>query len=218
MFVPSKICRRQRGEGRSGGRLKPDVKVTIGGDPPPRLGGHVFTFADMPEFLVVYLEYELLIRVANEDGRDMVLARRRELVDLATQMMVAEEFNNRKVWIDLSEQELKKRLETFAGVDMKETSDVEFSRQIIRVLKTHLSVPVGSMVFMQKRALLNHLTDSGLSYVVKRGGRQTKRRVLVEAIAAEIEPFLLRRKVVRETRFTLVLHDLEAPFHIIDQQ
>ena len=31
--------RSQRGGGRSGGRLKPDVKVIIGGDRPPRLGG-----------------------------------------------------------------------------------------------------------------------------------------------------------------------------------
>ena len=47
----------QRGGGRAGGRLKPDVKVTIGGDRPPRLGGDV-TFEDMREFLVAYLEYK----------------------------------------------------------------------------------------------------------------------------------------------------------------
>ena len=54
----------QRGGGRAGGRLKPDVKVTIGGDRPPRLGGDV-TFEDMREFLVSYLEYEQQIHVAN---------------------------------------------------------------------------------------------------------------------------------------------------------
>ena len=78
----------QRGGGRAGGRLKPDVKVTIGGDRPPRLGGDVVTFEDMREFLVAYLEYEQQMHVANEDGGDRVLARRRELVGLATQMMV----------------------------------------------------------------------------------------------------------------------------------
>ena len=45
--------------------------------------------------------------VANEDGGGRVLARRRELVDSATQMMFADEFYDGKPWIDLSEQELK---------------------------------------------------------------------------------------------------------------
>ena len=69
-----------QGRGRAGARLKPDVKVTIGGDRPPRLGGDVVTFDDMREFLVAYLEYEQQMHVANEDGGDRVLARRRELV------------------------------------------------------------------------------------------------------------------------------------------
>ena len=56
------------------------------------------------------MEYEQQIHVANEDGEDRVLARRRELVDSATQMMVADEFYDGKPWIDLSEQELKKGL------------------------------------------------------------------------------------------------------------
>ena len=47
-----------------------------------------------------------------------MLARRRELVDSATQMMVADEFYDGKPWIDLSEQELKKGLEIVAGVDV----------------------------------------------------------------------------------------------------
>ena len=58
------------------------------------------------------------MHVANEDGRDRVLARRRELVDLATQMMVADVLYDGKPWIDLSEQELKKGLEKIAGVDV----------------------------------------------------------------------------------------------------
>ena len=40
--------------------------------------------------------------------------------DSATQMMVADEFNGGKPWVDLSEQELKKGLETFAGVDVQQ--------------------------------------------------------------------------------------------------
>ena len=48
----------QRGGGRTGGRLKPDIKVTIGGDRPPTYGWDVVTFDDMREFPVAYLEYE----------------------------------------------------------------------------------------------------------------------------------------------------------------
>ena len=100
----------QRGGGRASGRLWPDFKVTIAGDRPPKLGGDVDTFEDMREFLVAYLEYLQQMHVANEDGGDTVLARRRELVDSATQMMVLE-FYDGKPWIDLSEQELKKGFE-----------------------------------------------------------------------------------------------------------
>ena len=67
----------QRGGGRAGGRLKPDVKVTIGRDRPPRLGGDVGTLEDSGEFLVAYLEYEQQMHVASEDGGNRVLARRR---------------------------------------------------------------------------------------------------------------------------------------------
>ena len=86
--------------------------------------------------------------VANEDGGGRVLARRRELVDSATQMMFAEEIYDGKPWIDLSEQEQKKGLEAFAGVDVQQTSDVEFCRQIFRVLKMDSSVPIDSRAFM----------------------------------------------------------------------
>ena len=82
----------QRGGGRAGGRLKPDVKVTIAEDRPLRLGGDVVTFDDMHKILVAYLEYEQQMHIANEDGGDKVFARRRELVDSATHMMVADEF------------------------------------------------------------------------------------------------------------------------------
>ena len=82
------------------------------------MSGDVVTFEDMSEILVAYLEYEQQIRIANEDGGDSVLARSRELVDSATQMMVADNFYDGKPWIDLPLLELKKGPETIAGVDV----------------------------------------------------------------------------------------------------
>ena len=61
----------------------------------------LFPFEDMREYIVAYLEYENQMHVANEDGGDRVLARRRELIDSATQMMVANEFHDGKPWIDM---------------------------------------------------------------------------------------------------------------------
>ena len=58
--------------------------MTVGVDRPPRLGGDVVTVEVMREFLVAYLEYEQQMHVANKNGGDRVLARRRELVDSAT--------------------------------------------------------------------------------------------------------------------------------------
>ena len=127
----------QRGGGRAGGRLKPGVMVTIGGDRPPRLCGDV-TFEDMREIFVAYLEYEQQMHVADEDGGDRVLARRQELVDSATPMMVADEFYDYKPWIYLAVHELKKGLETFVGLVVQQTSVVEFCHQIFRVLKVCL--------------------------------------------------------------------------------
>ena len=72
------------------------------------MGGDVVNFDNKRQFLVVYSEYEQQMHVANEDGSDRVLGRRRELVDLATQMMVADEFYDGNPWIDLSEQERRK--------------------------------------------------------------------------------------------------------------
>ena len=85
----------------------------------------------MREFLAAYLEYEQQMHVANEDGGDRVLARRGELVDWASHIIVADEFYDGKPWIDLSEQELKNGLEKFAGVDVQQTGDVEFRRQTV---------------------------------------------------------------------------------------
>ena len=90
-----------RGGGRAGGRLKPEIKVAIGGDRPLRLGGDVVTFENMREFLVAYSEYEQQMHITNQDGGDRVLARGRELVDSSTQMMVAYEFYYGKPWVDL---------------------------------------------------------------------------------------------------------------------
>ena len=41
--------------GRAGGRLKPEIRVTIGGDRLPRLGD--VTFKNLREFLVTYLQF-----------------------------------------------------------------------------------------------------------------------------------------------------------------
>ena len=104
---------------------------------------------------------------------------------------------------------------------MQQTSDVGFCRLIFRVLKMDASVPVDSKVFMQKRALRKYLADSGLTDVVKPGGRQytlKHGKVLVEAISAGIEPHEFLRKVEREMRFNLVVHDPDALFNIIDQK
>ena len=97
-----------RGGRRASGRLKPEIKVTIGGDRPPRLGGEsdIVAFEDMREFIVAYSKYEQQMHITNQVGGDRVLARRRDLVDTATQSMVAEEFYDGEPWVDLSEEEL----------------------------------------------------------------------------------------------------------------
>ena len=66
---PSCKLGKSRCGGRPGGRLKPDVKVTIEGGRSPRLGGDVVTSEDMSDFVVAYLEYEEHMHVVNEDGR-----------------------------------------------------------------------------------------------------------------------------------------------------
>ena len=135
--------------------------------------------------------------------------------------MVADEFYDGTPWIDLSELELKEGLETFAGVDMQQTSDVDVCCQIFRVLKMGASVLVNSRVYIKKGARRRYLADGGLADVVKPGGRQYMLRhgkVLVEAIPAGIEPLEFGRKVERKMRFNLVVHDPDALFNIIDQQ
>ena len=58
----------------------------------------------------------------------------------------------------------------------------------------------------------DRVNPGGRQYTLKHG------KVLVEAISAGIEPLEFRRKVEREMRFNLVVHDLDALFNIIDQQ
>ena len=197
------------------------MKRTIGGDRPPRWGGDVVTFEDMREFLVAYSTYEPQMHIINQDGGGRVLARRRELVDSTTQLMVADEFYDGKPWVDLSEEEVMQGLMRFAGVDMQQTSDEDFCRQLFRVLKMDASVPVDSRVFMQKRAPPKYVAHNGLTEVLRPGGRRCtlKRcKVLVEAIAAGIEPLDFRRKVEKKMRFDLVTLDSEALFSIIAKQ
>ena len=103
---------------------------------------------------------------------------------------------------------------------MQQTSDVDFCHQIFRVLKMDASVPVDSRVFMQKRALRKYLADGGRTEVVKPGGRRYTMKhgkVLAEATSAGMELLEFRRKVEREIRFNLVVHDPDALFNI-DQQ
>ena len=136
-------------------------------------------------------------------------------------MTVDDEFYD-KLWINLSEEELKKEIKTFAGVNVQHTSgDVDFWCQIFGVLKMDASVPVHSRVFMQKRSLRKYLAHSGLTDVMKPGCRQytlKHGKVLVEAIAAGIKSLEVRRKGEREMRFNIVVHDPDALFNIIDQQ
>ena len=160
------------------------------------------------------------MHITNQDGGDRVLAWRRELVDSATQMMVADEFYDDKPWVDLSEGELMQRLKTFADVDVQQTSDEEFCGQIFGVLKMDASLGRRTM-FMKTRVLRKYLADSGLTDVVKPNGRQytlKHGKVLVEAIAAGIEPLKFRRKVERKMRFDLLTYDSDELFSIIAKQ
>ena len=53
--VHSECWGNPRGGDRAGVELKPEIRVTIGGYRPPRLGGDVATFEDKREFLVALL-------------------------------------------------------------------------------------------------------------------------------------------------------------------
>ena len=74
---------------------------------------------------------------------------------------------------------------------------------------------------MQDRALRKYFVDSGLTDVVKPGGRQytlKHGKVMVEVMAAGIEALEFRSENGKEIRFNLLMHDHDALFNIIDQQ
>ena len=85
------------------------------------------------------------------------------------------------------------------------------------------SVPENRRVIVQKRALRRYL-DSGLTEMVRLDGRQYTRnrnKVMVEAIAAEIEPLEpleFRRRVEKYMRFDLVPNGPDALFNNIANQ
>ena len=178
----------------------------------------VVLFEHMRASLVAYSEYDQQMHITYQDGGDRVLARRRELVDSSTQMTVADEFYDGKPWVDLSDEEqTQKGLKRLAGVDMQQTSDEDYCRQIFRVLKMDASVRVDSRVFMQKRAFRKYFVDIGLTEVVRPDGQQYTLKygkVLMEAIAAGIEPLVFRRKVEKKVRFDLATHVPDTLFNI----
>ena len=99
----------------------------IGGDRSPRLGGDAAILEDMREFFVAYSEYKQQVYITKQYGGDRVLTRRRELVDSATQIMVADEFYDDKPWVDLPKEVLLQGLKTFTGANMQQTSDEVFA-------------------------------------------------------------------------------------------
>ena len=89
-------------------------------------------------------------------------------------------------------------LNEFAGVDMYQTSDEDFCRQVSLVLNLDAIVPVDGIASMRKRAPRKYLADIGLKEVVKLNDRQYTLRngkVLVKKIAGGVEPLEFRRKV-----------------------
>ena len=112
-------------------------------------------------------------------------------------MMVANEFDKSKSWVDLSEEELMQGLKTIAGVDIRQTSDEAFCRHIFLVLRIDAGGPVdSSRVFRQKRALRKYHADSRNLEVVMHDDRHYTLRygkVLVSARPLRIEPPELRR-------------------------
>ena len=92
----------------------------------------------------------------------------------------------------------------FAGVGMQQTSDEDFRRQILRVLKMYASVPVDSRMLVQKRTLRKCLVYSGLPEVLRPDDWQytlKQCKVVVEEIAAGIDQFEFRRKVGKKNAF-----------------
>ena len=104
--------------------------MTIEEDKPPMLGSG----AEPSKIAHFYFCLKKLGKragehITNQDGGDRVLATRRELVDSATQTIVADAFYYGKPRLDLSGEELTQGFNFFADVDMQQTSDVLFLRQ-----------------------------------------------------------------------------------------
>ena len=112
-------------------------QMTIEGDDPSRSGCDAATFEDMRQFLVACWEYERQMHSTNLHGGDRVLARRRELVDSATQMMIDDEFHNGKPWVDLSEEDQMQGLKSLLVLIC--------SRRVMRICETRYNVSLGWM-------------------------------------------------------------------------
>ena len=95
----------QRGGGRAGGRLQPEVKVPIGRDRPPRLGGDAVIFDDMREFSCCVLGVQAADDYHKPRAKRPVISRKRELVDSTIQILVSNEIYDGKPRVDLSNEE-----------------------------------------------------------------------------------------------------------------
>ena len=58
------------------------------------------------------------------------------MVDSATEMIVADCFYDGISLVNVSEEEKMQGLKSFAGVEMQQTSDEDFCRQVFRLLMT----------------------------------------------------------------------------------
>lgn len=65
--------------------------------------------------------------------------------------MVADEFYNGKLCVDLFEEDVMEGLKKVAGIDVRQTSDEDFGRYIFRVLKMDASFPVDGGVHAKAR-------------------------------------------------------------------
>lgn len=80
-----------------------------------------------------------------------MLAGMRGPVDSATRMVAGEVYDGRPLF-DLIKEDLIQGLKSFADVDVQQTTDEEFDRQLFRLLKVGASGPVGGSVFIHQHA------------------------------------------------------------------
>ena len=69
-----------------------------------------------------------------------MLARRRELVDSASKIKVADVFYDDKHWVHVSQEELLQGINIFSGHEVHQISDLDFRRQIFLVPNMDISV------------------------------------------------------------------------------